>query len=230
MVGWSWFDHVVAHTSLGLVLLSISLNHSRLAEEIDGECFLHLLNCCICFALQECPKCHVTIEKNGGCNHMLCRNQTCKVCVQISIYHRYLDAEEDIVGNILLNSFWLCLQAEFCWVCLGPWDPHGSSWWVLHTLLVCCSRCVWLCIWLLVALHHSLQSQCEDWIFASQQSPSPFMMYHKWRFMWLVWVFPCWSIAVPICNVWCTFAIWLILFLLPYGCGAGDLVCLHLFS
>lgn len=44
--------------------------------------------------LQECPKCHATIEKNGGCNHMHC--STCK--------------------------------AEFCWVCLGPWEPHGSSW------------------------------------------------------------------------------------------------------
>ena len=20
------------------------------------------------------------------------------------------------------------LQYEFCWVCLGPWDPHGASW------------------------------------------------------------------------------------------------------
>lgn len=19
-------------------------------------------------------------------------------------------------------------KADFCWVCLGPWDPHGSSW------------------------------------------------------------------------------------------------------
>lgn len=45
---------------------------------------------------QECPKCHVTIEKDGGCNHMVCRNQNCK--------------------------------AEFCWVCLGPWEPHGSAW------------------------------------------------------------------------------------------------------
>jgi len=43
---------------------------------------------------KECPKCHATIEKNGGCNHMHC--STCK--------------------------------AEFCWVCLGPWEPHGSSW------------------------------------------------------------------------------------------------------
>ncbi|XP_071965715.1 E3 ubiquitin-protein ligase arih1-like [Antedon mediterranea] len=45
---------------------------------------------------KECPKCHVTIEKDGGCNHMVCRNQSCK--------------------------------ADFCWVCLGPWEPHGSSW------------------------------------------------------------------------------------------------------
>ena len=45
---------------------------------------------------QECPKCNVTIEKDGGCNHMVCKNQNCK--------------------------------ADFCWVCLGPWEPHGSSW------------------------------------------------------------------------------------------------------
>lgn len=45
---------------------------------------------------KECPKCHVTIEKDGGCNHMTCKSQTCK---------------------------W-----EFCWVCLGPWEPHGSTW------------------------------------------------------------------------------------------------------
>lgn len=45
---------------------------------------------------KECPKCHVTIEKDGGCNHMICRNHSCR--------------------------------ADFCWVCLGPWEPHGSSW------------------------------------------------------------------------------------------------------
>lgn len=45
---------------------------------------------------KECPKCHVTIEKNGGCNHMLCKSMDCK--------------------------------AEFCWVCLGNWYQHGSSW------------------------------------------------------------------------------------------------------
>jgi len=45
---------------------------------------------------KECPKCSATIEKDGGCNHMICKNQACK--------------------------------ADFCWVCLGPWEPHGSSW------------------------------------------------------------------------------------------------------
>ncbi len=45
---------------------------------------------------KECPKCKTTIEKNGGCNHMSCRQPKCAY--------------------------------EFCWVCLGPWEPHGSSW------------------------------------------------------------------------------------------------------
>ncbi|KAK2154253.1 hypothetical protein LSH36_273g03080 [Paralvinella palmiformis] len=43
---------------------------------------------------KECPKCNATIEKDGGCNHMVCKR--CKF--------------------------------DFCWVCLGPWEPHGSSW------------------------------------------------------------------------------------------------------
>ena len=38
----------------------------------------------------------LSAEKDGGCNHMICKNQACK--------------------------------ADFCWVCLGPWEPHGSSW------------------------------------------------------------------------------------------------------
>ena len=45
---------------------------------------------------KECPKCGATIEKDGGCNHMICKNLSCKY--------------------------------DFCWVCLGPWEPHGSSW------------------------------------------------------------------------------------------------------
>ena len=28
---------------------------------------------------KECPKCGATIEKDGGCNHMICKNQACKV-------------------------------------------------------------------------------------------------------------------------------------------------------
>lgn len=43
---------------------------------------------------KECPKCRSIIEKDGGCNHMVC-----KKC-----------------------------RFDFCWVCLGPWEPHGSSW------------------------------------------------------------------------------------------------------
>ncbi|XP_065316151.1 E3 ubiquitin-protein ligase ARIH1-like isoform X2 [Gordionus sp. m RMFG-2023] len=49
---------------------------------------------------KECPKCNVTIEKDGGCNHMVCKNKSCK--------------------------------ADFCWVCLGPWEPHGSSWYACN--------------------------------------------------------------------------------------------------
>ncbi|KAF2356302.1 IBR domain, partial [Trinorchestia longiramus] len=51
---------------------------------------------CVGAGAVECPKCKVTIEKDGGCNHMVCKNVACK--------------------------------SEFCWVCLGPWEPHGSSW------------------------------------------------------------------------------------------------------
>jgi len=45
---------------------------------------------------KECPKCKAVIEKDGGCNHVICKNVSCKY--------------------------------GFCWVCLGPWEPHGSSW------------------------------------------------------------------------------------------------------
>ncbi|KAI1731489.1 IBR domain, a half RING-finger domain-containing protein [Ditylenchus destructor] len=45
---------------------------------------------------KDCPQCKVTIEKDGGCNHMTCKNVSCRF--------------------------------EFCWMCLGPWAPHGSGW------------------------------------------------------------------------------------------------------
>lgn len=47
---------------------------------------------------KQCPKCHKYIEKNQGCNHMTCRKEA---------------------GGC---------GYEFCWICLGEWKPHGSSW------------------------------------------------------------------------------------------------------
>ena len=48
--------------------------------------------------LEELPrkKVYFIVEKTGGCNHLICKNQACKY--------------------------------EFCWICLGAWEPHGSSW------------------------------------------------------------------------------------------------------
>eukprot|EP00670_Eutreptiella_braarudii_P010211 CAMPEP_0174311368 /NCGR_PEP_ID=MMETSP0810-20121108/3671_1 /TAXON_ID=73025 ORGANISM="Eutreptiella gymnastica-like, Strain CCMP1594" /NCGR_SAMPLE_ID=MMETSP0810 /ASSEMBLY_ACC=CAM_ASM_000659 /LENGTH=499 /DNA_ID=CAMNT_0015419593 /DNA_START=109 /DNA_END=1605 /DNA_ORIENTATION=- len=43
---------------------------------------------------KACPACESPIQKNDGCNHMVCSK--CK--------------------------------HDFCWVCLGPWSKHGSSW------------------------------------------------------------------------------------------------------
>ena len=47
---------------------------------------------------KQCPKCHKYIEKNQGCNHMTCKKEA---------------------GGC---------GYEFCWICLGEWKPHGSSW------------------------------------------------------------------------------------------------------
>ena len=47
---------------------------------------------------KQCPHCHKYIEKNQGCNHMTCRKEA---------------------GGC---------GYEFCWICLGEWAPHGSSW------------------------------------------------------------------------------------------------------
>ncbi|EGG11869.1 uncharacterized protein MELLADRAFT_88961 [Melampsora larici-populina 98AG31] len=41
---------------------------------------------------KECAKCHSTIEKNGGCNHMTCKKckyEFCRVCQGNDIYHYY---------------------------------------------------------------------------------------------------------------------------------------------
>ena len=94
---------VLLHSKIPLLRLLRSLPttyiHAILSfsEVHTSENVLQKLNKSNCSLFgQECPKCHVTIEKDGGCNHMVCRNQNCK--------------------------------AEFCWVCLGPWEPHGSAW------------------------------------------------------------------------------------------------------
>ena len=47
---------------------------------------------------KQCPNCHKYIEKNQGCNHMTCRKEA---------------------GGC---------GFEFCWICLGEWKPHGTSW------------------------------------------------------------------------------------------------------
>ena len=47
---------------------------------------------------KQCPNCHKYIEKNQGCNHMVCRKEA---------------------GGC---------GYEFCWICLGEWKKHGTSW------------------------------------------------------------------------------------------------------
>ena len=47
---------------------------------------------------KQCPNCKKYIEKNQGCNHMTCRREA---------------------GGC---------GYEFCWICLGEWAPHGTSW------------------------------------------------------------------------------------------------------
>lgn len=46
---------------------------------------------------KQCPSCRKYIEKNQGCNHMTCQKGA---------------------GGC---------GYEFCWICLGEWKPHGSS-------------------------------------------------------------------------------------------------------
>jgi ariadne-1 len=46
---------------------------------------------------KQCPNCKKHIEKNQGCNHMTCRKEA---------------------GGC---------GYEFCWICLGEWWPHGTS-------------------------------------------------------------------------------------------------------
>ncbi|VEL15198.1 unnamed protein product [Protopolystoma xenopodis] len=45
--------------------------HSRIYDGTSSNAWI-LLN------TQACPKCHVKIEKNGGCNHMVCQTSSCQ--------------------------------------------------------------------------------------------------------------------------------------------------------
>lgn len=74
--------------------MHVRLSHILIpGTPLSSHCHLQTSNW-ISANTKECPKCHSTIEKNGGCNHMACNS--CK--------------------------------HDFCWVCLGAWEPHGSSW------------------------------------------------------------------------------------------------------
>ena len=47
---------------------------------------------------------------------------------------------------------------DFCWVCLGSWEPHGSSWYVF--LLAEISQCLCVCVCLSVpTLRITIQPQ-----------------------------------------------------------------------
>ena len=47
---------------------------------------------------KKCPSCGKHIQKNQGCNHIICRKES---------------------GGC---------GYDFCWICLSEWGPHGSNW------------------------------------------------------------------------------------------------------
>ena len=74
---------------------------------------------------KECPKCHVTIEKDGGCNHMVCRNQSCKVSTETLLK---LDSES-------LGSVYIVRHSSWClWIPknMSRLSRHNRERWQVH--------------------------------------------------------------------------------------------------
>lgn len=91
--------------------------------------------------VQECPKCHVTIEKNGGCNHMVCRNNNCKVMTCAWLV-KYSLAITDIITLTSLGNHGLFCYSPFRLTSVGCAQGHGNHMGqvgkcVSHQLLQC---------------------------------------------------------------------------------------------
>ena len=65
--------------------------------------------------LKRCPRCHQGIEKNDGCDHMTCKKPL--GCGMSPLFPCFVTA---------LVFILLPVGAEFCWLCLAPYDgPAG---------------------------------------------------------------------------------------------------------
>ena len=72
---------------------------------------------------KECPTCNATIEKDGGCNHMICKNQACKadfcwVCLGMSYHYFFLPKRITLFWRInfcgvISRIFWQLLWIFF---------------------------------------------------------------------------------------------------------------------